>query len=272
MVEYGYDAWGKVTYTRTLTSANEKLVELYPFRYRGYVWDEETGWYYLRSRYYASSWGRFVNADAIISDMYVLFSANTVCYGVNNPIRFKDLSGMEPEIVYPDVKFVRLFKWVALLLEGANLTHSATFLERALRVNPTSVHYTSSSNPKLISDIKARADFQKKFEELVGIMAETKETVSSSFEFTSNDMDLYGSLKRVQITVKPVLSGDDIDNYEVSIFDVYDFAHVEFKENGGRIDNVVTLANNLAAEALEKGEISQYNIGISFKIRADEEL
>ena len=31
----------------------------------GYVWDEETGLYYLRSRYYRPSWGRFVTADAI---------------------------------------------------------------------------------------------------------------------------------------------------------------------------------------------------------------
>ncbi|MEA4933535.1 MAG: RHS repeat-associated core domain-containing protein [Lawsonibacter sp.] len=36
-----------------------------PFRYRGYVWDEETGLYYLRSRYYDPSWGRFVNADKL---------------------------------------------------------------------------------------------------------------------------------------------------------------------------------------------------------------
>ena len=34
-----------------------------PFRYRGYVFDEETGLYYLRSRYYNAERCRFVNAD-----------------------------------------------------------------------------------------------------------------------------------------------------------------------------------------------------------------
>ena len=46
VVEYKYDAWGKPTLVRTLTTAYEALAELNPFRYRGYVFDEETGLYY----------------------------------------------------------------------------------------------------------------------------------------------------------------------------------------------------------------------------------
>ena len=41
-----------------MTSAYAKLAQLNPFRYRGYVWDEETGLYSLRSRYYDPAWGR----------------------------------------------------------------------------------------------------------------------------------------------------------------------------------------------------------------------
>ena len=44
----------------------ETLGTVQPFRYRGYVFDEETGLYYLRSRYYNPRWGRFVNADGAI--------------------------------------------------------------------------------------------------------------------------------------------------------------------------------------------------------------
>ncbi|MFQ9447687.1 MAG: RHS repeat-associated core domain-containing protein [Christensenellales bacterium] len=33
------------------------------FRYRGYVYDEESALYYLKSRYYNPVFGRFVNAD-----------------------------------------------------------------------------------------------------------------------------------------------------------------------------------------------------------------
>ena len=50
VVEYKYDAWGRMlSKTGTMTST---LGTLNPFRYRGYVYDEETGLYYLRSRYY----------------------------------------------------------------------------------------------------------------------------------------------------------------------------------------------------------------------------
>ena len=64
VVKYTYDAWGKILST-TGTLANT-LGKINPFRYRGYVYDEETGLYYLRSRYYHPTWDRFINADCII--------------------------------------------------------------------------------------------------------------------------------------------------------------------------------------------------------------
>ena len=66
VVEYKYDAWGKPVLVRTLTTAYETLAELNPFRYRGYVWDEETELYYLQSRYYNVQERRFVNADTVL--------------------------------------------------------------------------------------------------------------------------------------------------------------------------------------------------------------
>ena len=101
VVEYGYDAWGKPTKVwslthpseSTLTSEYGKLAQLNPFRYRGYVWDEETGLYYLRSRYYDPAWGRFLNADSQVNfDSYILDHA-VFSYGRNNPITLVDPSG-----------------------------------------------------------------------------------------------------------------------------------------------------------------------------------
>jgi RHS repeat-associated protein len=51
MVSYTYDAWGKPI-SKTGTLANT-LGKLNPFRYRSYAYDEETGLYYLQSRYYS---------------------------------------------------------------------------------------------------------------------------------------------------------------------------------------------------------------------------
>ena len=36
------------------------------FRYRGYYYDTETGYYYLQSRYYDPNVGRFISADPIL--------------------------------------------------------------------------------------------------------------------------------------------------------------------------------------------------------------
>lgn len=69
---YTYDAWGKCS----LSGANgntileDKVVTFYnPFRYRGYYYDYETGFYYLQSRYYNPEWGRFLNADITLESM-----------------------------------------------------------------------------------------------------------------------------------------------------------------------------------------------------------
>ena len=64
VVSYGYDAWGAPLWCTGELA--ETLGKVQPFRYRGYVFDEETGLCYLRSRYYNAQWGRFVNADGAI--------------------------------------------------------------------------------------------------------------------------------------------------------------------------------------------------------------
>ena len=46
VTSYDYDSYGKVI------SATGTLANITPLRYRGYVYDQETGFYYLQSRYY----------------------------------------------------------------------------------------------------------------------------------------------------------------------------------------------------------------------------
>ena len=53
VVNYVYDAWGRPISCSGIMA--NTLGKINPFRYRGYVYDEETGLYYLRSRYYSNS-------------------------------------------------------------------------------------------------------------------------------------------------------------------------------------------------------------------------
>jgi RHS repeat-associated protein len=77
VVRYTYDAWGRqLSKTGSMAST---LGAYNPFRYRGYAYDEETGLYYLRSRYYNPVWLRFVNADSTMSVKNVFtYCRNTV--------------------------------------------------------------------------------------------------------------------------------------------------------------------------------------------------
>ena len=63
--EYVYSPWGEVI------SAEGDLAEINPLRYRGYYYDSETGFYYLRSRYYDPENHRFINADCIAKTEYM---------------------------------------------------------------------------------------------------------------------------------------------------------------------------------------------------------
>ena len=93
VVEYAYDAWGKPVVVRTLTTAYEALAELNPFRYRGYVYDGETGLYYLRSRYYDSNSCRFINVDSYPGKLGQSYPHNLFAYSYNSPVAFTDKDG-----------------------------------------------------------------------------------------------------------------------------------------------------------------------------------
>ena len=112
VVEYKYDAWGRPTLKRSLTIAYDTLATLNPFRYRGYVYDEETGLYYLRSRYYNPVWGRPVNADIIIGYIAGVCSHNIFTYCHNQPVLFTDESGHIPTVAAAVAKAAQVAKKV----------------------------------------------------------------------------------------------------------------------------------------------------------------
>ena len=100
VVEYKYDAWGKLL---SITGSEAQMIgRLNPLRYRGYVYDQETGLYYLQSRYYNPEWGRFLNADALVSTGGLLGN-NMFAYCGNNPINTADHSGNKPGDVFDTV-------------------------------------------------------------------------------------------------------------------------------------------------------------------------
>ena len=84
---YEYDAWGNIV------SSSGRLAEINPLRYRGYYYDNETGFYYLQSRYYDPANRRFISADVYASTGQGFVGTNMFAYCVNNPVFLTDEDG-----------------------------------------------------------------------------------------------------------------------------------------------------------------------------------
>ena len=103
VAQYRYDPWGKPTKTadgsgQTINSTSRHIANINPFRYRSYMFDRETGLYYLQSRYYDPETMRFVNADApeslsLLASTGNPTATNLFSYCVNNPVIFFDPDG-----------------------------------------------------------------------------------------------------------------------------------------------------------------------------------
>ena len=119
VVSYVYDAWGAPI--GKSGSMAETLGTVQPFRYRGYVFDEETGLYYLRSRYYNVEENRFLSADEGIIVSNKLMTGNMYAYGKNTPICIEDSEGTDAYWL-TDIDNVYGFGHTSLLIEDSQ-TH-----------------------------------------------------------------------------------------------------------------------------------------------------
>lgn len=85
--QYSYDAWGNIV------AMTGPLAKLNPLRYRDYVYDQETGLYYVSSRYYYPEIGRWINADNQLSTGSDLTGLNLFANCGNNPVNRIDPTG-----------------------------------------------------------------------------------------------------------------------------------------------------------------------------------
>ena len=127
-----------------LSQSEDELSSINPLRYRGYVYDEDTTMYYLQTRYYDPTTGRFINADdtAYIGATGTALSTNIFTYCENNAIMFTDYNG---KLLKEEKEAGRKFwkNWVVSTLKKKKWTYSATFLEHSLRDKPSNLWYNS---------------------------------------------------------------------------------------------------------------------------------
>lgn len=81
---YHYDAWGKLTGM----TGDTRLAEKNSICYKSYEYDRESGFYYLKTRYYDPEVKQFLNRDCLENE------SNLYQYCYNNPVHYSDESGM----------------------------------------------------------------------------------------------------------------------------------------------------------------------------------
>ena len=101
LIAYTYDAWGNSSVSYYNSGASTTAT-YNPFRYRGYYFDSESGFYYLNSRYYDPAIGRFINPDdvSLLGANGDFASLNLYAYCGNNPVARADNGGTAWETVF----------------------------------------------------------------------------------------------------------------------------------------------------------------------------
>jgi len=86
---YAYDPWGN-----SLLDIPDNVGTKNKFRFTGEAIDPGTNLYYLRARYYDPDTGRFLSRDPLHGAPAIPLLLNRYIYTLNNPIRFRDPSGL----------------------------------------------------------------------------------------------------------------------------------------------------------------------------------
>lgn len=107
VVKYTCDAWGNVLQTEDgagndVSENSSHIANINLFRYKGYYYDIETGYYYLQTRYYDPELSRFINADGVVTSSGSAFGTNMFAYCNNDPVMLKDSTGLKPCFAYEE--------------------------------------------------------------------------------------------------------------------------------------------------------------------------
>ena len=98
MAKYSYNAWGEPIYItdnkgHDISGDRTHVANKNPYRYRGYYYDVETGFDYLKSRYYDPITCRFINQDNLLGANKDVYCYNLFAYCSNNPTNLTDPNG-----------------------------------------------------------------------------------------------------------------------------------------------------------------------------------
>ena len=289
VAKYTYDPWGYIVSItdgegNNIAGNANHIANINPLRYRGYMYDTETGLYYLQSRYYDPATGRFINADApeMLGANETVLSYNLYAYCENNPVNMVDYTGEIPQWIVTGVirlaitRRAGLYGWAwyysakrTISAAGnAFLAYKGYSLSRAMfNHGMWGCGRTPSSSIKnlMISRLKSSNNMRNA---IAGIMKNAKGSSINKngwVEFDRSNLtnaDLYYSLQHVSFNVSGTKSRG-VWNLTITVWDTYNFDNIRSfsKLSFGNA------ANDLGWAMQRIGMMTPYYISVSYRIR-----
>lgn len=211
--EYFYDAWGNII----SITGNKDVAYANPFRYRGYYFDNESGLYYLQSRYYDSYTGRFLNADKF--ELLGIDSFNLFNYCKNNPVMLLDYEGTLSYNRYNAVQYA--YKWYNKYNDKYEIFRTgdcANFVSQCLHAGGIPMRHAKSDRLSWYCDMTLDLLLYKHYK-----YSKPWSIVSAQRSFFRI---VHGALREYKI-----LSKKDIQKY-ISYVQTGDIVYFDFESNG----------------------------------------
>ncbi len=284
---YTYDAFGN----QTEASGTD------PFRYSGEYYDAESGFIYLRNRYYDPSIGRFItedpywNVDNMIygddngkvpSISAIMQSCNLYVYCGNNPINRYDPSGngwvtSALSAVWNAANGMQKSAQRAFWKAGADLylrnqkgfLTSAWMLEYACQDNPSNQWRGDDSR------IAGLMKEDSAFKDMLNIVINDNRSANSFSESSARNVafeggsDLYYSIHGCSMWFSGTKQGNDSWIINVHMTDTYDYTEITSLMGTGWTmgTSLGTIANDMAVVSQTLGALVKYDIVVDFQVR-----
>ena len=213
VAQYTYDAWGYIL------SSGGNLAEVNPLRYRGYYYDNETGFYYLQSRYYDPANRRFINADRHMSTGQGFVGTNMFAYCNNSPVFLVDYDGDEAETV----EWWAASMWWLCAVDGPIPVGDIIYGAGLLLVGGVTLLTIGDSN---IPQVESESDKKASAEDGVNIDTEEETNSAQSSDTKSPKRNKHNKRPSLKAISKQLCKRLGIDPHEIK--------H-EFLGNSGKI-------------------------------------
>lgn len=259
---YEYDSWGKILSIKD-SEENDIVDEnhiglINPFRYRSYYYDEETGWYYLNSRYYNPEWGRFINTDRMIGANQDILSQNMYLYCSNNPVINIDSDGFTFVDIVSSLVISKLFVIAGsntyLTLKGYNISND---MFNKSMYNPAG-DLAESTKKEIVKKTKKSTELRDVIKLCVHNSNGNTNSCSGNLEYKYGD--LHYSMQHVNYDISVKKVDDYTWQTKVKLYDIYDFN--EFRKGF----SFSALANNLGLAMQNTGLLKPYYWEVEYTI------